>query len=128
MQINPNKEYLKRGIFDLFFKGVKEFEKVNNIVIDMCNPQQDMDKELWFMVPRDKVENEQIDFIQRFNSIGFIFSTKEIIWENKKYNYYVVNLPEENILKVVDYYASSGHKSYCYYDIKARMSIEAWTI
>lgn len=126
MQLNPNKEYLRKGIFTLFFKTLEDFEKVNNVPVDACNVQQDMNKELWFMIPTGKAEDEQRDFVARNNSIGFVFRYREIVWQNKKYNYYEVSLPEENILRVVQHYVDTGYKTYAYYDINARMSIEAW--
>lgn len=129
MQLNPNKEYVKNGIFTLFFKQVEDFGKVNRLAVDINNFQMDVNNEVWFMIQSSNQKQAEIkEFITRCAANGFGFSTKNVSWAGKDYIQVMLTIPDENVIKLAEYFFNQGNQNCSYYDVKLKKSIEAWSV
>ena len=127
IQLNPNKEYVKKGIYDIIFKQINEFGNINNLKVDNCIYQQEMNKTLWFMVEANKNQNEVMAFIDRTCNLGLnIYKLETIDWLGKQFDKYAINVADENLSRIVQNLCNLGFKDYRYYDISKKMLVEPW--
>ena len=64
MQLNPDKECVKKGIFDIFFKQLSAWGELNKLAVDFCIYQQNTKDMPWFMIEANKND----DAIDEFNN------------------------------------------------------------
>lgn len=127
MQLNPDKECIKKGIFDIFFKQLSVCSELNKIAVDFCIYQQNTKEIPWFMIEANKNDEAIAEFVSRVSSYGFcVTETEKINWERKIFRRFLVTVPDENILNIVKYYYEHGYKNHKYYDIEKKMSVEPW--
>ena len=127
IQLNPNKEYVKKGIYDVIFKQLNDFANINKLNADSCNYQQQMNQTPWFIIEINKMNKEVDDFIDRLRNLGLSISKVEtVVWLDKHFERFNVEILDENILKIVQNLCNLGFKDHRYYDISKKMLVEPW--